>query len=282
MVVVDSVNQKPSANAAGVTENLPPAPPAEFEVASLRPSAADTPRRGRIQNGRLDIQNMPLKQIMEVAWEVNGDEMFANAPKWLDTARYDIVAKAPIASSETEADIDTLRLMLQAFLKERFRMQVHFEDRPVSAFNLVAAKPKLTKADPANRTGCKEGAAAVAKDPRDTNPLLSRLITCQNMSMAQFADLLQSLASGYVRSPALDMTGLEGSYDFTVNFTPNGLQAGVPGAVAATGEGAAADPNGALTLPDAINKQMGLKLELVKRPVPVLVIDHIDEKPTEN
>ena len=51
---------------------------------------------------------------------------------------------------------------------------------------------------------------------------------------------------------------------------------------AGSGEGLAADPSGAVSLPDAINRQLGLKLELKKRPMQVLVIDHIDEKPTEN
>ncbi len=46
--------------------------------------------------------------------------------------------------------------------------------------------------------------------------------------------------------------------------------------------GTASEPNGALSFFDAVNKQLGLKLEKEKRPVPVLVIDHIEEKPTEN
>ena len=37
-----------------------------------------------------------------------------------------------------------------------------------------------------------------------------------------------------------------------------------------------------LSLPEAISKQLGLKLELEKRPAPVLVIDHVEQKPTEN
>jgi len=74
-----------------------------------------------------------------------------------------------------------------------------------------------------------------------------------------------------------DTTGLDGAYDFTVNFSGAGLLqgAGVSGP-------AGAEPNGALSLPDAVGKQMGVKLEMVKRPVQVLVIDHVEEKPTEN
>jgi len=45
---------------------------------------------------------------------------------------------------------------------------------------------------------------------------------------------------------------------------------------------AATDPNGALSLLDALPKELGLRLELTKRPVQVLVIDHVEQKPTEN
>ena len=44
----------------------------------------------------------------------------------------------------------------------------------------------------------------------------------------------------------------------------------------------ARDPNGALSFPEAVSRQLGLKLELEKRPAPVLVIDHVEQKPTEN
>jgi uncharacterized protein (TIGR03435 family) len=47
-------------------------------------------------------------------------------------------------------------------------------------------------------------------------------------------------------------------------------------------DGIASDPVGGISLLDAVEKQLGLKLELHKRPLPVLVIDHIEEMPTEN
>ena len=100
------------------------------------------------------------------------------------------------SANAQQADIETLQLMLRALLVERFQMKTHMEDRQVSAYNLVAAKPKLTKADPSNRANCKEGSSLGGKDPRDTNPVLSRLVTCQNTTMAQFADRLQALAPG--------------------------------------------------------------------------------------
>ena len=84
----------------------------------------------------------------------------------------------------------------------------------------------------------------------------------------------------------LDATGIEGNYDITLSFSsagqlPNGGAPPPPGDASAN-VAAASEPSGAVSLLDAINRQLGLKLVLQKRPVPALVIDHIDEKPTEN
>ena len=287
VVVVDSVNQTPTPNPSGIATSLPPAPPPEFEVADIKPSAPGAAPMGRMQNGRLDAQGLPLKNLIMIAWELNGDELLVGAPKWLDSARFDIVAKAPTAGPGDQVDFESLRSMLRALLVDRFKMATHIEDRPVTAYTLMAVRPKLQKADPSNRTKCKEGPALGAKDTRDTNPILSRLVTCQNMTVAQFAEQLQRLAPGYIHAPVLDGTGIDGAWDFSLSFSPvNLLQNGGvrPGdaSPSTAGPPATSDPNGAVSLFDAINKQLGLKLEAQKRPVPVLVIDHIEEKPTDN
>lgn len=292
VILVDSVNQKPSDNPAGVNASLPPAPPAEFEVADIKPTMPGaTGQFARIQNGRVDVQGIPLKQLIQIAWDINSEDMLAGSSKGLDT-RYDIIAKvssAPAAEAQ-QIDIDVLRQMVRALLIDRFKLKTHTEDRPVASYTLMAAKPKLTKADPSARTSCKEGPAPTARDPRNSNPVLSRLVTCQNMTMAQFADRLPSLASGYIRTPVLDATGIEGAYDFTFNFSPIGAiqggggRGGDTGGAAAGAGGAlsASEPTGALSLLDALPRQLGLKLELEKRPMPVLVIDHAEEKPNDN
>ncbi len=59
---------------------------------------------------------------------------------------------------------------------DRFQMTSHFEDRPVEAFTLIATNPKMKKADPLNRTHCKEGPGPDGKDPRIANPILGRLL----------------------------------------------------------------------------------------------------------
>jgi uncharacterized protein (TIGR03435 family) len=291
-IIVDSVNQKPTDNLPGVAARLPPAPPPEFEVADIKPTMPGvTQQLARIQNGRVDVQAFPLKQLMTLAWDITSDDFLAGAPKWMDSARFDILAKVSTdgAADAQQVDFDTLRLMLRALLVDRFKIKTHTEERPISAYTLVSAKPKLTKADPSNRTSCKEGPAPASKDPRDARPVLSRLVTCQNITLAQFADRLQGLAPGYIRAPVVDATGIEGAWDLTVNFSPIGVlqgggagRGGDPGAGASAGGAlAAADPSGALSLLDALEKQLGLKLEMQKRQLPVLVIDHIEEKPTD-
>jgi uncharacterized protein (TIGR03435 family) len=290
VIVVDSANQKPTDNPEGVTATLPPPPPAEFEVADIKPSppGANMGGGGLMPGGRVELRGAPLKVLIQVAWDIdNPDEMLAGAPKFLDSARFDVIAKASSVTSgpasAQQIDIDALRLMFQALLIDRFRMKVHYEERPVAGYVLTAGKVKLQKADPANRTGCVEGPGSDGKDPRIATPVLSRLLTCRNMTIAQFAEQLPIRANGYVHTPVLDSTGLTDPYDFTLSFSAiNVLQNGVPGQQPAAGGENASDPSGGLSLPDAMNKQMGIKMEIRKRPMQVLVIDHVEEKPTEN
>ena len=79
-------------------------------------------------------------------------------PKWTD--RYDIVAKVPSRGPlGPPTDLDAIGPPLLALLADRFKLKYHEEERQVNAYSLVATKPKLKKADPANRTSCKNGDA---------------------------------------------------------------------------------------------------------------------------
>jgi uncharacterized protein (TIGR03435 family) len=200
----------------------------------------------------------------------------------MDSERWDITAKASgdAIAADGDDDLDALSVMVKTLLQDRFKLAAHFEERPMPAPALIATKPKLKKADPDSRVGCKEGLATLTRvDPRSTNPTAARLVTCTNVSMAYLASHLRYLASGYVHSEVLDETGLEGGWDFTLSFSKvRQLQGNVP----PPGASEASDPNGALTVQDALEKQLGLKLVTRRRPVPVLVIDHVEEKPSGN
>jgi uncharacterized protein (TIGR03435 family) len=270
-----------------VAAKLPPRPAAEFEVATLKPSDPKSTRaRGKLEHGRVTAENVPLSMLVRMAWDINADELVANMPKFAESARFDLTAKAPPPPPGVEIDEDDLRMMIRGLLAERFGLKAHMEERPVEGYVLTSVRPKMRKADPANRTGCKEGPGPDGKDPRITNPILSRLVTCQNMTMAQFAEQLPNLAGGYAHVDVLDATGLTDAYDFTLSFSPVGLlRSDVPKTPAQQPEansGDASDPSGGLSLPNAVARELGLKLELRKRPMQVLVIDHLDEKPSEN
>lgn len=155
--------------------------------------------------------------MITFAWDIT-DEMLVGAPKWVDTDHFDILAKASSDSPTSkpgapQMDPDDLRLMMRKFLADRFKLVVHVEDRPLDAYRLLAGNPKLTKADPANRTGCKEGPGTDGKERKVANPILSRLLTCQNMTMTQFAAKLQSQAPDYIRTPMFNSTGINGASD---------------------------------------------------------------------
>jgi uncharacterized protein (TIGR03435 family) len=233
-----------------------------------------------------------MKMLISTAWDVDWDHMderIAGAPKWVDSKRFDIVAKASGASDGPQGTgfIDEdFQLMLRALLTDRFGISTHLEDRPVPTYTLTAVRPKLRTADPSNRSNCRE-ARVVAQDPRESNPRLSRLIQCQNVTMEQFAQELQSLDRVEAAfNKVVDETDLKGSFDFTLSFTPRSQlrSSGGDETTQQTTDGVpgASDPNGAISFIDAIRQQLGLKLEMRKRPMPVLVIDHIEEKPADN
>ena len=296
VLLVDSVNRTPTPNAPDVAKALPPLPPAQFEVAVIKPSRPDERMRGNIRGDRVDVQGLPLKFLIDFAWNLNPNdkEEVVGLPDWASADHYDIQAKASDEDISEEAngnpsiEIEVLRQMLKALLIDRFGIQSHIEDRPVTAYDFEAAGPRLKPADPSERSKCEEGPGPGEKDTRSTTPILNRMLHCQNMTLAEFGRQLPFLAAGYVYSPVLDQTGLSGRYDFTLSFSsadrvqPGAGEPGAGGSGSGSASLAPADPNGAVSLFDAVHHELGIKLDKVRRPVPVLVIDHINEQPTAN
>jgi len=291
VLVIDQVNRKPTENPPDLEKRLPALPAAEFEVATLKPvdqsfRPAAPGFLGVQPGGRVNLPPLSLRSLMSLAWGplVNLEDM-VGAPKWIDSARFEIVAKVPAEYIPSNGPSATSLLdigpMMQALITEQFKMKAHFEDRPVTAYTLVAAKPKLKKADPSARTGCKSATAAGGFSVGGPMPLPSTQVTCQNITMTQFADQLQIIASSYVRRPVVEATGLEGAWDFAFTFTIinpaqlANLRVATPFGNPAEA-GGASDPVGGTSLFDALEKQLGLKLEQGKRSYPVLVIDHIE------
>lgn len=308
VVVIDSA-EKPSPNMPGVTEALALKHPKEFEVADVRPADPTVPVR-RIQilrGGGVNFAGMPLRVLILNAYSLRNDMLIA-APA-MQTAldsMYTVVAKPPVSDDAPPApapagagigpmaisspdDSEAAWSMMRVLLEDRFKLKMHKEERPLTAWKLIAVKPKMKKADPSGRTKTGEGPGADGKDPRTITPARSRLTMFQNVTMDQFAEKLQGI-SAYLQTPVINATGLEGAYDFTISYSPVGITQipggggrGGPGPGAeGNGSAAADEPNGAITLFEAIEQQLGLKLVEDKRPVTVYVIDHIEEKPTDN
>jgi uncharacterized protein (TIGR03435 family) len=292
VLVVDYANQKPAPNPPGTTTLLPPP---EFEVASIKLSApgARPGGGGFLPGGRVEFRATPLAFLILTAWDLNllPDEI-PGAPKWLAPfdPNVDLFAKAPASAiaNGTQLYQGDYQMMLRALLVDRFKIVSHYEDRPMNSYVLFAQKPKLRKADPSNRPGCK-----TMRSPNpgpESAPVLLDAV-CKNITMTQFAQQLQTIAPLYFHYPVLDATAIAGSWDFTFTFSRippellgdggGGLRSADPVPPPAT-PGVAPDPVGAISLLDAMKKQLGLRLEVEKRPQPVFVIDHIEQKPTEN
>jgi uncharacterized protein (TIGR03435 family) len=281
VIVVDSVNRTPTPNAEGVTTKVPDLL-TEFEAAVVKPSRPDD-NNHRLQpkaGGQIDIESIPLKVLIAAAWGLEMEQDKVIGPRWMESTNFDILAKTQAFPMSQPPPFDAIRPLLKALLIERFKIVAHNEDQEVPVWLLTVGKrgAKLKQADPASRSGCKPsisdygtGSAAV--------PMIN--YACTNTTMKQLADAMHMVAGGYVDHPAVDMTGLAGAYDFTVTWTPKQVVAG--NGQPSQNPAAAADPSGGTTFFDAVDKELGLHLESgQKRPMPVLVIDHVEQVPTEN
>lgn len=270
VIVVDKVNRKPTENAPGVTSKIPIAA-TEFDAAEVRPSKPGAAQNTEhSQNGRLDLQGFTLKGLISMAFAVE-DDAVVGGPKWLESDRFDVIAKAGTPAP------DGMEGMLKTLIVQRFKLATHNDTQPLPVFALVLGKgsPKLKKSDGSARSDCKRGVA-----------LNGLTYACQNTSMAQLAERLPDVAGNYIIHPMVDLTGLRGAYDFSLTWTPKARLARVAGRGNDIGQPAgavvqASTPDGDLTIFEAIDKQLGLKLEERKHPMPVMVIDHVERTPAE-
>jgi uncharacterized protein (TIGR03435 family) len=291
VIIVDSVNPKPTDNLPGVAENLPAEKP-EFEAAEIKPGEPGSQGLGirYTPGGRIDAMGS-LRNLVGIALEIPpnlANDTLVGGPKFIDTERYNILAKAPTtgigapgrdAGRETAPPIQVALMMLRNLLEERFKLKTHKEERPATVYAIVQQKGevKLKKADPASRAGCRPNPAAA-----QTSKTPMQAWTCQNTTVAELATNIQLWAGAYIDHPVIDKSGLEGGWDFTLMWTPRGaLEAPINRPADAPGGVAAVDPGGGMSVFDAVEKQLGLKLERATHTIPVVVIDHIEQKPID-
>jgi uncharacterized protein (TIGR03435 family) len=290
-LVIENVKRKPTENPEGVATALAVAA-ARFEAAAIKPADPDQgPFVGlRYTGGSQMRAGGTLRQMIAMALQIPPNvagDMLVGIPKSADSQRWDITAKVPstgegapnVAGGRPAPPPLSIGLeMLRGLLLESFELKTHAENREVTVYALTggSGKPKLTQADESERSGCKP-------DPNAPKPVtnMGPMIGCKNTSMAELAQNLQQMANAYIDHPIVDATGLQGGWNFLIGWTPRGqfqaAQAPNPNQPAG-GIGEASDPNG-ISVFEAVEKQLGLKLVKQKRSIPVIVVDHVDETP---
>lgn len=288
--VIAKVNRNPTPNSPAVATDLVVAAP-RFEVASVKPADPAGPRTilGFRYTGGSQLQAAgTVRTLMALAFRIQpnaANDVLIGLPKSADSQVWNITAKLP-SSGEGAPTPTGLRTqpppiravmeMLQGLLADQFELKTHTENREVTvyALTLVNGKHKLVKADPNDRSDCRPDTTA----PRPS-PSVSVMVNCKNTTMAEFARNLEQ-ATGFFDHPITDATGLEGGWNFMIGWSsqraPQALNPNPAGAATVD----ASDP-GYLSSYNAVEKELGLKLVKQKRSIPVIVVDHVAEKPVE-
>jgi uncharacterized protein (TIGR03435 family) len=218
----------------------------EFEVASVKPhsSSEGSPNVSIARDpGRLTYMNVTVRVLIREAYGLKVYPL-SRGPDALSTDRYDVIAKVSLDASKEQR-----MLMLQALLAERFKLVVHRETKDLPIYTLVAGK---------------DGAKFHAVEDDGTAPEIGsgggHQIKAHHISIKSLAATLQ----GYIGYTVVDETGLTGLYDLNLDFNVD---------ESTSSEGP--------TVFEAVQRQLGLKLEARKGPVEVVVIDRV-EKPSAN
>jgi uncharacterized protein (TIGR03435 family) len=288
VMVVDEVNQTPTPNPPDIAKLIPTQPDLEFEVATIKPAADTEPQRQiRPLGSQIIFSSWSMQQLLVMAWDLPTAVLLGNAPPWLSHVRYTIQVKLPpdIDARTVFQDYYLLDRMLQKLFVDRFQLKYHWGEQTQDGYVLLAGTPKMKKADPNSRSSCGDGSPAGEKDVRTTpGSPFDNEFHCQNVTMDQFADVVQGLARSDIRNRVPNKTGLAGSYDFTLFYTSTPkLRTDAAAAVDASKEaGEATAPVQGVSIEDAFRKQLGLRLEKQPLTLPALVLDHIEQTPTEN
>jgi len=249
---------------AGARAQTVTATGAEFEVATIRPSAPDEHARSLGWEGRHFLAHYTtMSQMVQFAYNLQAKQV-VGAPGWLDSATYDIEAQA-VAGEPTAAEF---RLMMQHLLAERLGMKMHWEPRMMSAYALVVAKG-----------GAKLQTAKTEDRAKEDIPPGVRIQRMQHLWMrvvgvgGTMPELAAELQRVEFDRPVVDRTGIKGEFDFKVTATST-----KPYFVGEAPDTSDAAPPSIFT---ALQEQLGLRLEPAKTAVQCLVVDAI-ERPSAN
>jgi uncharacterized protein (TIGR03435 family) len=306
---------------------IKPSPPLDpAKLAAALQAGGKMPIGANVENLRAEYLYLDLRSLMSLAYGVKPYQI--TGPDWMATEHFDIVAKMPEGSKKADAP-----KMLQTLLEDRFKLTTHrasaehpvlalvvgkggpklkaSAEKPVAIDENAPLKPGESKMDGSDgavrvkvdmTTGSSvidmglQGKMAFRLDPAKGTMHLDFSMT----TMHGFADMVTQLFAqlgGTGGRQVVDMTGIEGNYDATVDLglaeiiamarvagadIPAGVPGGPPGGGGGNAPVVASDPGGGGTsLADAV-QSMGLKLESRKAMVDQLIVDHIEKTPTEN
>jgi uncharacterized protein (TIGR03435 family) len=244
-----------------------------FEVASVKPNLSGPQSRSTIQTvgDRFTVVNQPLRRVMQIAYGMDA-ERIVEGPAWLDSERFDIIAKA-------DAPIQNIlraRPMLRTLLQERFGVVTHTEQRATPVYLLVLARSdgRLGPDLRPTSTSCAMLLASMPptqqRDPcgvQGSQALTRGRLAWRGFPLEEYASIFKVDAG----RPVLNRTGLTGLFDGELNWTLQiFLRSDVP---------RERFPDVDFTGPSiftALPEQWGLKLEARNEPIDILVVDHVD------
>jgi len=251
-----------------------------FDVASVRPNKTGDAPYSNFPLGPGDVYGasggffkatgLPLITYLGFAYKITGEQrkyLLPQLPSWATTDRFDIEARAP--GNPTK---DQMRLMMRALLADRFKLAVHNETREIPVFALVPVRPG--KSGPELRPHPDQSSCPPVADgiqcgglfvlpPREPG---RQRVGARNVSLELIARTLTDM--GNLGRPVLDRTGLTGTFDFSLEWTPD------------SGVNPAPDTSGP-PFQEALKEQCGLKLESQKGPFELMIVDRL-EQPSEN
>jgi uncharacterized protein (TIGR03435 family) len=262
----------------------------EFEVASVKKSAPATPGQVNIgvhiDGAMVRYSTLPMRSYIRMAYRVNDYQVLG--PDWLATENFDIAAKLPEGATRAQ-----LPEMIQSLLAERFKLVLHRDKKEFAVYALVVAKngPKL-KESPSDSS---VEASPAAKGTVDVNVTTGRgggVVDMGNGSTIGYSRdhleakkvTLSSLAIAVERlldRPVVDMTGIAGNYDFSLEYSWDELRSLVRASSGGATELAANPDASGNSIFNSV-AAFGLKLEPRKAPIEVVVVDRIERTPTEN
>jgi len=253
--------------------------PPQFEVASIKAAPPPDGRGMRVSSqggpgtkdpGMFRCENCQVSGLIMQAYDLKMYQF--SGQDWMGNQRFMVSAKVPEGATKEQ-----FRLMMQNLLAERFKLTFHYEKKEMTAYDLLVLKggPKF------------KGASAIPSDddPKPSGPMKKdengfpilppgRKSMMYGMgsgytqrfgeeTMEQLAEMLSVRLGG----PVADATGLKGKYDFELRWTDDQFTRG---------------ESLGLSIAQAIQDQLGLKVQKTKKIVDIFVVDHLEKVPTEN